>query len=258
MGPCLAFLQAISDPHRLLFPATIDSDRPGDLGMTPARWETFLAGVMRNGDLHAAMLVQGVDLTGYRRGLDLAGLSPAFAIRAMQASPEADHAPRSGARRPARDPPGAGGRRAFRMRELRRGGDGPGAVQMQALDPGQHAGAAQADHLPVRPADSRRAKSRCRSTTPRPRPMRRPAPSVMRWSNPSTRPSPSSPHAAGCPRSISSRGIRCCPGCAGPRPPIGGRRRSAKPMIPSGPSPTGWAWRPAMPGCSWSLTAGSG
>lgn len=87
MGPYLAFLQAISYPHWLQFPATVDSDQPGDLGMTPARWETFLAGVMRYNDLHAAMLVQGVDLTGHRRALDLGGLSPAFAIRAMQANP---------------------------------------------------------------------------------------------------------------------------------------------------------------------------
>lgn len=87
MGPYLAFLQAISYPHWLQFPATVDSDQPGDLGMTPARWETFLAGVMRYNDLHAAMLVQGVDLTGHRRALDLGGLSPSFAIRAMQANP---------------------------------------------------------------------------------------------------------------------------------------------------------------------------
>lgn len=87
MGPYLAFLQAISYPHWQQFPATVDSDQPGDLGMTPARWETFLAGVMRYNDLHAAMLVQGVDLSRHRRALDLGGLSPAFAIRAMQANP---------------------------------------------------------------------------------------------------------------------------------------------------------------------------
>lgn len=87
MGPYLAFLQAISYPHWLQFQATVDSDQPGDLGMTPARWETFLAGVMRYNELHAAMLVQGVDLTGHRRALDLGGLSPAFAIRAMMANP---------------------------------------------------------------------------------------------------------------------------------------------------------------------------
>lgn len=88
MGPYLAFLQAISYPHWLQFPTTVDSDKPGDLGMTPERWEVFIAGVMRYNALHAAMMVQGLDLTGHRRALDLGGLSPVFAIRVMEANPD--------------------------------------------------------------------------------------------------------------------------------------------------------------------------
>ncbi len=88
LAPFLTFLAEISYPHWLQFPKTVDTDQPGDLGMTDARWGTFLAGVMTYNQLHADMFAAAIDFSPYRKALDLGGLAPYFAIRAMQANPQ--------------------------------------------------------------------------------------------------------------------------------------------------------------------------
>lgn len=88
LGPYLTFLEEISYPHWLQFGETVRTDAPGDLGMTDERWGTFLAGVMTYNRLHADMFAASVDVTGHKRLLDLGGLAPYFAIRAMAANPE--------------------------------------------------------------------------------------------------------------------------------------------------------------------------
>ncbi len=88
LGPFLAFLGATSYTQWLGYDRTVDSDAPGVLELDEAGWGDFLAGVMRYNELHAAMLAQGFDFTGYTDALDLGGLSPAFAIEALKANPE--------------------------------------------------------------------------------------------------------------------------------------------------------------------------
>lgn len=87
LAPFLTFLNEISYGHWLQFDSTVDSSKPGDLRMDDARWGTFMAGVMRYNTLHAAMLAQEFDFTPYKSMVDLGGLSPAFAIRALRANP---------------------------------------------------------------------------------------------------------------------------------------------------------------------------
>ena len=86
LGPYLTFLEEISYPHWLQFGDTVRTDAPGDLGMTDERWTTFLAGVMTYNRLHADMFAASVDVSGHKRLLDLGGLAPYFAIRAMEAN----------------------------------------------------------------------------------------------------------------------------------------------------------------------------
>lgn len=88
LSPFLTFLAEISYPHWLQFPRTVDTDQPGDLGMTDERWKTFLAGVMTYNQLHADMFAGALDFSGHTNALDLGGLAPYFAIRAMQANPD--------------------------------------------------------------------------------------------------------------------------------------------------------------------------
>jgi hypothetical protein len=87
LSPYLTFLEEISYPHWLQFAETVCTDAPGDLGMTDERWGTFLGGVMTYNRLHADMFAASVDVTGHERLLDLGGLAPYFAIRAMEANP---------------------------------------------------------------------------------------------------------------------------------------------------------------------------
>ncbi|WEV23807.1 methyltransferase [Streptomyces sp. 71268] len=88
LHPFLAFLNEISYGHWLQFDTTVDTTKPGELAMDEDRWKSFMAGVMRYNALHAAMLARSFDFGPYRDLLDLGGLSPAFAIGALQANPE--------------------------------------------------------------------------------------------------------------------------------------------------------------------------
>lgn len=87
LSPFLVFLEEISYPHWLQFPKTVETDRPGDLQMTEARWKTFLDGVMTYNRLHAAEFLKAIDVSKSTRLLDLGGLAPYFAIGAMEANP---------------------------------------------------------------------------------------------------------------------------------------------------------------------------
>lgn len=88
LAPFLTFLSEISYPHWLQFDHTVDTGEAGDLGMDEARWGTFMSGVMTYNALHAAMFASALDVTPYRRLLDLGGLAPFFSIGAMRANPE--------------------------------------------------------------------------------------------------------------------------------------------------------------------------
>jgi hypothetical protein len=88
LGPFLGFLNQISYGHWLQFDSTVERGKPGELQMDEAGWGTFMSGVMQYNALHAAMLARAFDFTRYRSMLDLGGLSPAFAIGAMQANPQ--------------------------------------------------------------------------------------------------------------------------------------------------------------------------
>lgn len=88
LHPFLSFLNEISYGHWLQYDTTVDTTKPGDLAMDEERWKSFMAGVMRYNALHAAMLARTFDFGPYRSLLDLGGLSPAFAIGALQANPE--------------------------------------------------------------------------------------------------------------------------------------------------------------------------
>ncbi|WP_033288003.1 methyltransferase family protein [Amycolatopsis jejuensis] len=87
LAPFLTFLNEISYGHWLQFDTTVDTGKPGDLRMDDTRWATFMAGVMRYNALHAAMLAREFDFSPYRSMLDLGGLSPEFALRALRANP---------------------------------------------------------------------------------------------------------------------------------------------------------------------------
>tara|TARA_A100001391_G_scaffold190664_5_gene163452 strand:- start:78870 stop:79862 length:993 start_codon:yes stop_codon:yes gene_type:complete len=86
LAPFLTFLREISYPHWLQFTQTVDTDQPGDLGMNEARWGTFLGGVMTYNRLHADMFANAMDFSEHKHALDLGGLAPYFAIRAMQSN----------------------------------------------------------------------------------------------------------------------------------------------------------------------------
>lgn len=88
LAPFLTFLNQISYGHWLQFDTTVDTTKPGDLNLDEAGWGTFMAGVMRYNALHAAMLADAFDFGAYRSMLDLGGLSPEFAIRALRANAE--------------------------------------------------------------------------------------------------------------------------------------------------------------------------
>ncbi|MFT3798339.1 methyltransferase dimerization domain-containing protein [Microbacterium sp.] len=87
LAPFLTFLSEISYPHWLQFGHTVDTTEPGDLQMDDARWATFMAGVMTYNRLHGQEFGRHIDLTGATNALDFGGLSAAFAIAAMQATP---------------------------------------------------------------------------------------------------------------------------------------------------------------------------
>lgn len=87
LGPYLEFLNQISYGHWLQFDKTVDTSTPGELEMDEGRWGTFMAGVMGYNSLHAAMLARQFDYSAYSRLLDLGGLSPDFALRALEANP---------------------------------------------------------------------------------------------------------------------------------------------------------------------------
>lgn len=88
LGPYLEFLNQISYGHWQQFDRTVDTTTPGDLQMDEERWGTFMAGVMGYNSLHAAMLARQFDYTGFSSLLDLGGLSPDFALRALAANPQ--------------------------------------------------------------------------------------------------------------------------------------------------------------------------
>jgi len=88
LAPFLAFLNDISYPQWLGYDSTVDTDRPGTLELDDAGWGDFLAGVMTYNDLHAEQLAHQFDFDGFRSAVDIAGISPAFAVRAMEQNPD--------------------------------------------------------------------------------------------------------------------------------------------------------------------------
>ncbi|WP_225440458.1 methyltransferase family protein [Amycolatopsis eburnea] len=87
LAPFLTFLETISYPHWRQFPHTTDTGEPGELDLGGDRWDTFLGGVMVYNALHARMLANEFDFTGYKNLLDLGGLSAEFALQALHANP---------------------------------------------------------------------------------------------------------------------------------------------------------------------------
>lgn len=88
LHPFLRFLGEISYEVWNGFDTTVDTGRAGKLSLDDNQSATFMAGVMRYNDLHAAMLARAFDFGPYRNMLDFGGLSPAFAIDAMRANPQ--------------------------------------------------------------------------------------------------------------------------------------------------------------------------
>ncbi|WP_022890808.1 methyltransferase [Agromyces italicus] len=88
LTPFLAFLNDISYTQWLEYDSTVDTDEPGTLELDEAGWGDFMAGVMTYNVLHGEQLAANFDFSPYRSALDLGGLSPAFAIGAMQQNPE--------------------------------------------------------------------------------------------------------------------------------------------------------------------------
>lgn len=88
LSPFLSFLNDISYQQWLGYDHTVDSDDPGILNLDTDGWTDFLAGVMVYNDLHAEQLVRQLDFRRFRNALDYDGISPTFAIQAMQQNPE--------------------------------------------------------------------------------------------------------------------------------------------------------------------------
>jgi hypothetical protein len=86
LAPFLTFLETISYPHWLRFGHTADTGQPGELDLAGERWDTFLGGVMVYNALHARELGRAFDFGGFKRLLDLGGLSAAFAVEALRAN----------------------------------------------------------------------------------------------------------------------------------------------------------------------------
>lgn len=86
LAPFLAFLGSTSYDQWRGYDQTVDTDAPGILDLDEAGWADFLRGVMTYNALHAEMLVRYFDFSGFSSALDLGGLSPEFAIKAMQAN----------------------------------------------------------------------------------------------------------------------------------------------------------------------------
>lgn len=88
LSPFLAFLNDISYRQWLQYDRTVDTNAAGTLDLDDAGWGDFLAGVMTYNDVHGEQLAANFDFRPYRSALDMGGLSPAFAIGAMQQNPE--------------------------------------------------------------------------------------------------------------------------------------------------------------------------
>jgi len=89
LAPFLAFLSGISFPHWTeFFDGTVDTAEPGTLDFSGDRMGLFMGGVMTYNALHAKMLANAFDFSGYTDMLDLGGLSSAFAVEAMRTNPQ--------------------------------------------------------------------------------------------------------------------------------------------------------------------------
>lgn len=88
LAPFLGFLNEISYRQWLGYDHTVDTDQAGTLDLDEAGWGGFMAGVMTYNRLHAQQLARVFDFSPYHDALDLGGLSPAFAIEAMEANPQ--------------------------------------------------------------------------------------------------------------------------------------------------------------------------
>jgi hypothetical protein len=88
LAPFLHFLATVSVPHWLQFyDKTVDTGNPGKLDLDEAGWGQFMNGVQTYNSLHASMLTALFDYSPYGSLLDFGGLSPAFAIGALQQNP---------------------------------------------------------------------------------------------------------------------------------------------------------------------------
>ncbi|MFT4230370.1 MAG: methyltransferase dimerization domain-containing protein [Microbacterium sp.] len=88
LTPFLAFLNDISYPQWLGYDKTVDTDEAGTLDLDAEGWAHFLDGVMSYNALHAEQLATVLDFTRFRSALDIDGISPRFAIGALEANPE--------------------------------------------------------------------------------------------------------------------------------------------------------------------------
>ncbi|WP_312179731.1 methyltransferase dimerization domain-containing protein [Arthrobacter sp.] len=88
LAPFLAFLGSTSYDQWRGYDKTVDTDAAGTLELDEGGWADFMKGVMTYNALHAEMLARHFDFTGFGSALDLGGLSPDFAIKAMQANPD--------------------------------------------------------------------------------------------------------------------------------------------------------------------------
>lgn len=86
LAPFLAFLGSISYDQWRGYDHTVDTNDAGTLELDESGWSDFMAGVMRYNELHAAMFNRYFDSSAFTKALDFGGLSPAFAIGAMQAN----------------------------------------------------------------------------------------------------------------------------------------------------------------------------
>ncbi|WP_125611839.1 methyltransferase [Specibacter cremeus] len=88
LAPFLAFLGTISYDQWRGYDKTVDTNEAGTLALDEAGWGEFMNGVMTYNELHAEMFARHFDFSPFRNVLDLGGLSPAFAIKAMLGNPE--------------------------------------------------------------------------------------------------------------------------------------------------------------------------
>ena len=88
LAPFLAFLGSISYDQWRSYDKTVDTDAAGTLELDESGWAEFMKGVMTYNALHAEQLALNFDFTGFGSALDLGGLSPDFAIKAMTANPD--------------------------------------------------------------------------------------------------------------------------------------------------------------------------